>query len=77
MDKKTLEKKLPALVLVNSEGFLFQEEKLSTVNYRVHDDTYIVDGIIEHGRLILGSDSDKKASILLQEAKVWKDKTID
>ncbi len=61
MDKKTLEKKLPALVLVNSEGFLFQEEKLSTVNYRVHDDTYIVDGIIEHGRLILGSDSDKKS----------------
>ena len=48
---------LPALVIVNKINF-FSEDDLQIANYRVVKNRYIVDGVIERARLILGENDD-------------------
>ena len=48
---------LPALVIVNKINF-FSEDDLQIANYSVVKNRYIVDGVIERARLILGENDD-------------------
>ena len=55
--EKAVYSPLPALVIVNKVN-LFSEDDLQIANYRIVNNRYIVDGIIERARLILGDNDD-------------------
>ncbi|SPT69810.1 conjugal transfer protein TrbG [Anaerobiospirillum thomasii] len=52
MDRRTLQKGAPALVLIQ-EGRMFQKDSSSVINYRLVGSTYVVDGIFNKARLML------------------------
>lgn len=54
--------KMPALVAVTKEGGLFTDEETALVNYRVQDKAFVVDGIPEHLRLMLGDGGEELSS---------------
>lgn len=63
-------KKLPALLVVNQEGGLFSEDKLSIANYRVSGARFILDGVPSHLRLILGDDGGPECDIKLKDSRL-------
>ncbi|MGN0894184.1 MAG: P-type conjugative transfer protein TrbG [Succinivibrio sp.] len=52
MSKAIRMNELPALLEVTgSDGILFDDERLSAVNFKVSDNTYVIDGLYSHLRL--------------------------
>lgn len=49
--------RMPALVAVHESGGLFSDDKTAIINYRILDNSFIVDGLYPHLRLILGQQS--------------------
>lgn len=50
--------RMPALLVVNQAGGLFSDDRQALVNYRVQGRRFVVDGVPEHMRLVLGEDSE-------------------
>lgn len=49
--------RMPALVAVHESGGLFSDDKTAIINYRIQDNSFVVDGLYPHLRLILGQQS--------------------
>lgn len=58
---------LPVLQEISSESFLFfGEDKTSTINFTYFDNTFVVDGIFSHLRLISKNGDDKQSADVIR-----------
>lgn len=55
MPEQVMKGRLPALVVVHSSGMMSDDE-IAVTNYRIRNDSFVVDGIPDHMRLILGNE---------------------
>ncbi len=52
MDDKKLEQEMPTVLEITyKDGFIFDDEKTTTVNFRIDDSTFVIDGIYKHLRV--------------------------
>lgn len=65
---ETAGKTLPALLVVHKEGGLFSDDHLSVANYRFNGSRFILDGVPDHLRLLLGSEDALSCDIKLTAA---------
>ncbi len=64
MPKSMLARNAPSLMVLDHEGGLFSDEKVSIINYRLQGTRYIVDGLFDQAILTLGLDSDQQRVVI-------------